>query len=236
MWDANTTGNSTTAAHSGTKYLFSLYRADFGVANDWAISPELDGSAQTISFYARSYSGSYPEKMRILYSTGGIEPADFIEVATYYPVPAAWTRYEFKVPAGAKRFAINSCAQNAFMFMVDDVTYIPEGAEVTTSLVGNDVYRDGAKINDATVDKCEYTDSNVTEGTTYSYAVVAVYNKGLGSASNVVTVNDMSGIDSIAADNLDAEFFNLQGQRVAKPSAGIYIMRIGSTVKKVLVK
>ena len=236
LWDANTTGNSTTAAHSGTKYLFSLYRADFGAANDWAISPELDGSAQTISFYARSYSGNYPEKMRILYSTGGIEPADFIEGATYYPVPAAWTRYEFKVPAGAKRFAINSCAQNAFMFMVDDVTYIPEGAEVTTSLVGYDVYRDGAKINDATVDKCEYTDSNVTEGTTYSYAVVAVYNKGLGSASNVVTVNDMSGIDSIAADNLDAEFFNLQGQRVAKPSAGIYIMRIGSTVKKVLVK
>lgn len=49
---------------------------------------------------------------------------------------------------------------------------------------------------------------------------------------------DTTGIEAIAVDavNGEVEYFNLQGQRVENPAAGLYIMRQGSKVQKVLVK
>lgn len=48
-----------------------------------------------------------------------------------------------------------------------------------------------------------------------------------------------TGVDSVIAaddENVPAEYFNLQGQRVDNPTAGIYLVRRGSEVAKVLVK
>jgi hypothetical protein len=49
---------------------------------------------------------------------------------------------------------------------------------------------------------------------------------------------DASGIEGVAADNSNApvEFYNLQGVRVANPTAGIYVKRQGNSATKVLVK
>ena len=47
----------------------------------------------------------------------------------------------------------------------------------------------------------------------------------------------LSGIDEIAADyDGEAEYFNLQGIRVAEPSSGVYIVRRGSTVTKEVIR
>ncbi len=47
-----------------------------------------------------------------------------------------------------------------------------------------------------------------------------------------------TGIENVAVDNAaaPAEYFDLNGRRVANPAAGIYILRQGSNVSKVLVK
>ena len=58
--------NSTFTANSGVRSLVSLYRSDGLTSDDWAISPELTGEAQTLSLYARSYSPYFPEKFEIL--------------------------------------------------------------------------------------------------------------------------------------------------------------------------
>ncbi len=52
----------------------------------------------------------------------------------------------------------------------------------------------------------------------------------------VVKKSSSTGIESIATDAAPAEYFNLQGQRIANPTSGLYIMRQGKEVKKVLVK
>lgn len=190
IWDTNTlgTGNTYFSAHSGNKYLFALYRSDMGQSDEWAISPELNGDAQTVSFYAKSYSAKYPEQIKVSYSDGSTDPDDFTVVMTINPVEAEWTEYKIDLPAGAKRFAINSCASNSFMLMIDDVTYIPAGAPRSVSFDGYDVYRDGRRVNDGLVRACEYVDNNVEEGKTYEYTVVAVYNKGVGAPSNSVSI------------------------------------------------
>ena len=46
-----------------------------------------------------------------------------------------------------------------------------------------------------------------------------------------------SGIDAIAADEeAPVVYYNLQGQRIANPAAGLYIRVQGNDVRKVLVK
>ena len=50
------------------------------------------------------------------------------------------------------------------------------------------------------------------------------------------TKGNEDGIASVAADGAAAEYFNLQGIRVANPTSGLYIRRQGNTATKVLVK
>ena len=222
--------NASFDAHSGNKYLFALFRYDDGTTDDWAISPELTGDAQTISFYARSYSTSYPEKITVYYSTGSKETSDFIEVegSTVSSVPGEWTEYSYNLPAGAKYFAIRSWATSSFMLMVDDVTYTPAGVTANLEIAGYNIYRDGVKINDAPVADCEYIDSNVEVGTQYTYVVTVVYtDKGesRGSDEVVITREDVSvdgigdGAVSIKAENGKVVVLNAEGLDVVVAAA-----------------
>ena len=143
--------SATFGANSGSKFLAALYRQDMGTTDDWAISPELSGDAQTITFFARSYDAQYPEKIEMLYSTGSLNPDDFIPVKTVAKVPGDYTEdgsavkfteMSFDVPAGAKYFAIRSCATDSFMLELDDFSYVPAGTSELT-LTGYEVYQIG---------------------------------------------------------------------------------------------
>lgn len=267
IWDTDIagTGNMTFQAHSGTKYLFSLYRIDDGEADDWAISPELQGCAQTISFYAKSYASDKKlwEKIEVYYSTGSLDPADFIKVegAGADKVPNDWTLYTAALPEGAKHFAIRSCATGAFMLMVDDVTFSPAGATFDASLLGFDVYRDGVKINDNIIESFDYADMNVDVEARYTYNVVAIYDQGMSSPSNSVTV-EISGIDMISGgisvrsvrggiEILNAEDRNItvsalngtvlfsgkaSSREFVAAEAGVYVVKAGGKVIKVHVR
>ncbi len=268
IWDQSQLGNDTFKAHSGDKYLFSLFRYDDGQADDWAISPQLYGGEQSVSFWARSYSADYPEKIEVYYSTGSTDPEDFVlvEGSQVDVVPAEWTEYMVDLPDGATRFAIRSCAAGSFMLMVDDVTYTPAAAFTgEISLKGYDVYRDGVKLNDAPVEKTDYADANVVEGTTYDYVVVALFEEGAGRVSNTATIKfekEQSGLDELGAAKAIATAKNtiivrgFAGEKVVVSSAdgkviangeaseissisvpaGVYVVTAGDKSVKVVVK
>lgn len=223
------------AAYSGSHFLFSLYRADDQDADDWAISPRLNGEAQTISFYAKSYSASFLEQIEVYYSTGTIALDDFVVIKNTTTVPNEWTKYEINLPAGALYFAIRSCAKGAFMLMIDDITYIPGIDASSLSLQGYDIYRDGVKINDSIVEEGTFVDTTAEAGATYTYIVVAVYDLGTSapSASATVTLTG-TGLGSVGAEEAPVEYFNLQGIRVENPSNGVFIRRRGSTATKIV--
>lgn len=228
--------------HSGDLMLLALKCAspDNGntqIANDdWLISPELDGSEQTISFYAKAgMTGSYiPESYEFLYSTGSTNAEDFVklgETVDLYNVKG-WERQRHVVPEGAKRFAIRHTSLDKLAFLVDDITYIPEGAEVEQlDLLGYNVYRADAngnfvRLNVGTVGlNATFADPTAVEGETYTYCVTAVYEQGEGQPSEPLTVLcDAAGISIVTASPLDSYYYNIKGQRVAQPShPGVYI-------------
>lgn len=265
IWDNTVAnGNQTFDAHSGNNYLFALFRYDDGQSDDWAISPELTGDAQTISFYAKSYSSSYPEKMQVYYSTGSKSPSDFVAVSgtLVNAVPDSWTLYEAELPAGAKYFAIRSFATGSFMLMVDDVTYTPAGSTANLEIAGYNVYRDGEKLNDTLLEETTYTDTTAVDGETYTYVVTVVYtDKGESAASNEVVIKADSSVESVVAtsakvtvegnsivvtgaDALNVTVFNTAGVTIfngmgdtrVEVAGGVYLVKVGNAVTKVYVK
>lgn len=253
-------GNATFAAHSGHQYMASLFRYDDGTVADWLISPLLSGDAQTVSFYAKSYSSQYPESFQVLYSTTDTDIASFTVVDEYDNIAQDWTCYSFNVPAGAKYFAIKSVASSSFMFMVDDVTYVPaNGTALELSIVGYNIYRNGVKINDAPVEETNFVDA---EGTTSDkYCVTVVYTIGESAPSILVGVGTTTGVnDMVAGSAVKVEartivvtgaegtvaVYAADGKAIYSEAAaktntiavtpGVYVVKAGEKVTKVIVK
>lgn len=208
VWDTDElAGDSETfAAHSGSKYLFSLYRYDEKTVDDWAVSPELWGDAQKISFYAKSINTLWPETIRVLYNTvPSTDPETFTEVIVEPTVLSReWTLIEAELPAGALHFAINTITTDGLMMMLDDVTFTPSDGVSNLVIAGYDIYRDGEKINQTPVQACEWLDTNVTDGTSYKYIVTTLYEgRDQGILSNELSlVYTLSGVSAIGNDGV----------------------------------
>lgn len=226
--------NYTFDTRSGNKCIVSMCEAYFGEINDWAISPALCGQAQTVSVYARSYDSRYKETIELLYSTGSLDPADFISAGEYASISNEWTEYTAELPEGARYFAIRSCANGGSMLMVDDITYIPESPNAGLEHIGYNVYRNGEKLNDTPISDTGFTDIFAVPGT-HTYAVTAVYTAGESTPAKAdVTIT--SGIEGVTADdNSPIQYYNMQGIRIDTPKPGsVYIRRQGAKAEKVI--
>ena len=252
-------GNTSLKAHSGNQYIAALARYDQGTTDDWAISPELSGKAQTVSFYARSLSAGYPEHIEVLYSTKTFEAADFTAAGLDVDaVPGEWTRYEVALPEGARYFAIRSCATNSFMLMIDDVTFVPL-ASGNLELVGYNVYRNNELINEQPVTATEYVD-NATAGENNKWVVTAVYGQcesgGSNEASAVSSVDGVTdggvvvktipgGIRIIGCCGKAVSAWSADGKLVYSATGkavtdiavekGVYVVKAGGVVRKLVV-
>lgn len=267
LFDASTQGfrdYEEFEGHSGNKFLAAMFRADNKQLDDWAISPALTGEAQTVTFWAKSFSEDYPERIEIYYSTKkSTELRDYVRIDNFRApaVPTEWTEYSFDLPEGAWHFAIRSCGTDNYMLMVDDITYTRSQklADNNLSLEGYDVYRDNVKINDNPLKVALYTDANAPKQKC-KYAVSAVYNKGVSEMSEPVTL-DQSGVIlteagkvSVSLDGREIVISGTNGQKVTVSAAnginllnatgdarvavepGIYLVSVGKRSVKVIVK
>lgn len=251
--------NSSFAAHSGTKSLVSLFRADEGQSSDWAISPELDGSAQTIKFWAKSYDSSYLESIEVRASSTTTATSAFTVVKPESVVPAEWTEYTVDLPAGTKYFAVHCISTNKFMLMLDDFEF----KVMPPMLTGFDIYRDGVKLNTEPLDEAAYTDVPAADGA-YNYVVTARWDKGVSKGSNVaVAYVGVSGIDAAVSEGVaiasadkaivvsgaagleitvsavdGKTVFEGQGKDVntIPVAQGVYVVKAGKTVAKIIVR
>ncbi len=133
------------SAHGGAQLLASV--AAFPPANnDWLISPSLQlGVNPQLSFWARSHTADYGlERLRVLISTSGADPASFIALHTgnWLLVPDEWTVYIFNLAAWqgqSARLAFNCVSWDAQALYLDDVVitgedgYVPLQEEVSTT-------------------------------------------------------------------------------------------------------
>jgi hypothetical protein len=192
--------------HSGEKFLIS-----FGLVMDytdkWLILPKLkitDG--ETFSFWAKTFSLEYPERIRVLVSTTGSNaPADFklISAGSYIELPEEWTYYSFDLSEYARKeihLAINDVSVDGFFMMLDDIS-VDIGRGGSKSLTGYKVYLDGEEILATTNNEFLFTDIG---DKTYTAGVNAIYSSG---ESQIATIQ-FEGCEDIGVD--ETNLSNLQ--------------------------
>ncbi len=164
-----------------------------GITDNWLISPRLTGEAQTISFFAKSFTVAYAESFEVLYSTSGKDIADFIKVDAVenYPengkVSEDWTEYKAVLPEGAKYFAIRQTSNDTYALYIDDISFKAAAICDGLELLGYNVYRNGQLINEGIVEATSFIDSEMPLGTS-EYRVSAVYNQGESRLSKGVSL------------------------------------------------
>ncbi len=188
--------DNTFAANTGSKMMCSMWvYGTVTKVDDWMISPRLNGSAQTVSFFARCYDPEYPEMFEMLYSKGGTEVDDFVKIASQTVSANSWQRFSAELPDGAEYFAIRCVSDNCFMLFVDDVTYIPAGAErLSLEFKGYNVYRNGQRLNTEPLQTTAFTDITPLAAKN-SYMATVVWGEGESAPSDIVTL-DLSGLDT----------------------------------------
>lgn len=236
----NTLNNPQFEAYSGDQYL-ACFNADTELTpngnNDWLISPELSGNAQTLKFYAKSISSNELESFEVLTSTSGAGVSNFTnKVLTVNEAENDWNRYTAEIPAGARYFAIHVVSKDKFALLVDDVTYEPKQPEI----IGYRLYCNGELVDETDAETTAFTLTPLPSSNVADYRVTVVYAEGESPLSNEC-VDETLGIESVSSDQLNdksAELFTIDGRRIVNnPSQGIYLLRKSDgTVKKIMVK
>lgn len=80
--------------------------------------------------------------------------------------------------------------------------------------------------------------AEATEATGKSVTFTATATNNIQTMKVIVVPDGQSGIESVVAGDEDApvEYYNLQGVRVANPTAGLYIVKQGSKVSKAIIR
>lgn len=238
---------------------------DWAISPELSGDPQVI-SLYASSFLSDPGQPQYLETFQILYSTTDTDPESFTLIEEFVKIPARWIEYKAYLPEGARYFAIRCVSNYQYMLFIDDVTYIPKNAKTTAvTPTGYNVYRDGQLLNDSPVAEPAWTDRTVDCKSTYRYNVTALYADGESLPSNeVVFDSTQAGIDAIAgdamvaitaadgaiivagADGLAITVVTADGKTVANvegstltripASTGLYIVKAGNTVAKVIVR
>lgn len=228
--------------HSGTKAAVAIYQIDesgknFVDADNWLISPQLSGKAQTVSFWVnnlKATDGSGAESFDVLSSTSGSDPDSFVKIGeTHVQDAAQWTEVKVDVPEGTKYFAIHhiTSKDKAFIFMIDDAKF-----EAGSGPVSYNIYRDGELIG--STGKLVSDDLKAPDNKEHKYCVTAVYADGSESAPAEISV--ATAIQRINADGETVyDVYTIDGKQIMKgakslhPLAkGVYIINGQKTVVK----
>ncbi|MDY6131721.1 MAG: choice-of-anchor J domain-containing protein [Prevotella sp.] len=220
-------------AYSGHQYIISLCPFT-GAADDWLISPELPGIAQTVTFYVKCLSLMYgDETYEVLYSTTDNRRESFVKLDDPELPTTDWKQQVVNLPAGTKYFAIRHTAANAFGLLVDDISYAVEGGNVEKY----NIYLDRELI--ATVENGATTywvTAKLSDGE-HLFSVTAINDENVESAPISVSLV-VTGIEEILNSGLPFDVYSIDGKLVRtnarnlKGLRGVYVIN----GKKVMVR
>lgn len=227
------------AAPTGDKTII-FFSAQQTRNDKWLISPLINIHAgYQLSVKAKGYEAMYPESMEFCVSDGSKQPSDFTVLSTVNPVSAGlWSLYTTDLSHFAEqaiRLAVHYTSNDAFLAQIDDFTVGPEDGQGTITDYGNvvrfDILVDGKLIGQSTTS--QYQLPRLDEGT-HTIGIRAVYKNGQSETSEyTIVVTGIIAPQVTLQTASSGTYYNLQGQQVAKPVRGIFIVKNNGQSKKV---
>lgn len=214
------------AADSGNKALLFWSNDDGTPCDNYLVLPELNSSDLTLKFKARAYSADYPELLEILASSTDGEVSSFSVVKTLSIDGNEYEEYEVTLPDDTKFAALRHVSDEGYALLVDDLSFSAKAREI----LGYNVYHYGNKINSDLL-----TDKRFATNRDGRYTVTVVYPEGESEPTGDILIG-VDGVSSVVADVTGDTpvYYNLQGQRVAKPEGGVFIEVAGGSSRKVI--
>ena len=195
-----------------------------GQNDDWLVSPELTGEAQTISFKVSELTSQYgAEEYEVYYSTTDRNVESFTKVYEGAVPATDFSDVQVELPAGAKYFAIRYVSNDIFGFIVDDITF--ESVSVATP-TGFNIYVNETLVATVGADATSYDyATTLNDGATYKVSVTAIYGE---AESEPVNANvGVNAIEEIGADVKASDIYNMTGIRVRADKqlkSGVYVI------------
>lgn len=223
-------------------FLLSSYNTDQDNENypdndDWLISPELPGVAQTISFAITAldmYFQGGAARYEVLVSCTDQETANFAKVFDGVITKYGWQKVQVPLPEGTKYFAIRNITNGyiSLAMMLGDISYLCKGVNVDAY----NIYYEGMKIATVVGDQTTYkVDADKVESGERTFAVSTINDKGHESKPVTTTINVVVGIKPVVVEDKPFDVYALDGKLIRKQTnslnglKGIYIIN-GKTV------
>jgi hypothetical protein len=222
-------GMTSQPGHSGWASLLSPLRQDRNYneadCDNWAITPELSGNAQTVSFWAINTDDGYPEDIQVLYSTTDTCLKSFISLDDSVRITGnQWQQLSYSLPEGARYFAVRQITRAGVgeRLNLDDFTF-----EQTSGSVDHyNIYVDGELVATAKSTETSIAYGEALSEGSHTYAVSAVYVSGKESAPTVATyvtvINEVTGETSQPFD-----IYSIDGTLVKKAATSFSGLRQG---------
>lgn len=208
-------------APSGKQVLMSICPTS-GLTNDWLISPELPGVAQTITFKAGQISPVDPsddnfygyETFEVLVSSVNKSIATFDKIGEGTITADGINEFSFNLPAGTKYFAIRHTSNDVFGLYIDDIKYVAGGGQIAKY----NVYVDGKDgVYDDTTET-SYVVKSADAAAAKWFAVSAVYDNGNESQPVTVTIDganqEITAIEQIANGKHAVDIYGIDGKLI----------------------
>lgn len=210
------------APHSGSQFLMAMCPQT--TSDDWLISPELPGMAQTISFWASEASTQYgDETFEILVSSTDNEISSFTKIADGAVSSGDWTKFSYDLPEGTKYFAIRHTGNDIFAMFVDDIEFTVGGGSIT----GYNVY-----VDEQLYGNTEETNIDIKDLTVggHKVSVTILYEGGVESAPVSINI-DVTAIEELLSNDNPVDIYTLDGVLVRQNATsasglkkGVYIV------------
>jgi len=213
-------------------YLISLYNATaegYQDCDDWLISPELPGVAQTLTFDVKAFNDYGAQTYQVLYSTTGKETTDFQLIQEVTDNGGAWSTVSYELPEGTKYFAIRNITdgEKGFVLAVDNFNYLAGGGEVASY----NIYIDGELVATVEGDVTTYiVDPETIDNGDHQFSVTAVYANGKESKPVTTAFEVTTAIEQIAKDGKPVDVYSLDGKLVRQQAKsfdglkGVYVI------------
>lgn len=201
---------------SGDQALMFMSTVNGNAADDWFISPELPGVAQTISFMARPMTANYgPETLEVMASTDG---QNWTKVSTFKVLDEEFKEFTVDLAEGTKFFALHYVSVDVFALFVDDLKYTVGGGTPT----GFNIYVDEVLYTTADAEATSCVVSGLDAGK-HKFSVTALY----GNAESApVSADITTAINAILGNGAATEAYTISGMRTNAKNMkhGVYVI------------